>query len=150
MSLDITIILRAPFDASDARILNALAVAIPGSGARLVPELKEELKEAKAEPVQAAKVAPAKVAPAKVAPEPAEVAEEAVEEPETAPEPVADTDASDAPAATREEAVRRATELVSKGKSAAVRSALNSVREGARVSELEGPEIAAFLKALEA
>ena len=153
--LDITIEIREGGDPkNDAVVLKAIAGALEG-----VPYLATvEKPKANAYPVDAIAGGKAKpnVLPAEKPkpkpepePEPESTPEEALDVPETDEQAEAGTDASDAPAATLEEAMAKAQALVADGKSSVIRAALDKVRgKGARISELEGEQIAAFIAEL--
>ena len=126
MHLQINIDTTETLSEADRALLHALLG--DGKAAATPPEPKAE------KPVSAPKKAAAKKSTPKPAPEP----EEAEEDDE-------DVLGTDAP--TRADAVARATELVSSGKAAQVKAALNSV--GAkRVSEVADEDIASFMDAL--
>lgn len=125
MQITLTIDTAAPLSEQDRAILRVIAE--DGTPALPTPAEKPAPVAKKAAP------APAKASPAKAtkAPEPD------VEE---------DEDASD-DAPTKQDAVDRATELVSTGKAAQVKAALNAAGVK-RVSELKDADIPAFLDAL--
>ena len=124
--MQITIDTNEPLTETDRAILAPLL-------GNIVPV--EEPAPATAKPARTTKPAPAKPAPAKPAPEP---------EPE--PEEDEDEDLLGGEV-TLQDAVDRATELVSSGKSAAVKAALAKV--GAkRVSDIKPSDLKKFIDAL--